>query len=124
MRRARLREWVNANGVPQKEKSYFSQLFSGVASFGEKAARRLESDYGMGQHYLDGGSTSQPQPRISSVASSPNLAQGAIDGDQIVELVLLFQQASESGREFILSSARSAAKASPSRWRKIGNNES
>jgi len=47
IRQARLREWVTANGVPQKEKSYFSQLFSGVASFGEKAARRIERDYAM-----------------------------------------------------------------------------
>ncbi len=30
-----------------------SQLMSGKASFGEKAARRLEQNYGMGDKYLD-----------------------------------------------------------------------
>lgn len=30
-----------------------SQLMSGKASFGERAARRLEKDYGMGDRYLD-----------------------------------------------------------------------
>lgn len=52
-RRAQLRKWVEKNGTPPKEKSYFSQLTGGIASFGEKAARRLEKDYGMGVGYLD-----------------------------------------------------------------------
>jgi phage repressor protein C with HTH and peptisase S24 domain len=52
IRRARLRIWTEAHAIPQKEKSYFSQLLGG-ASFGEKAARRLERDYGMGDGYLD-----------------------------------------------------------------------
>lgn len=52
IRRSNLRRWTDAHGVPSKEKSYFSQLMSG-ASFGERAARRLEADYGMGDRYLD-----------------------------------------------------------------------
>lgn len=53
-RRAQLRKWVERNGTPPKEKSYFSQLVSGSSSFGEKAARRLEKTYGMGDGWLDG----------------------------------------------------------------------
>lgn len=52
IRRANLRRWTTVHGVPSKEKSYFSQLLGG-ASFGERAARRLEADYGMGDQYLD-----------------------------------------------------------------------
>jgi transcriptional regulator with XRE-family HTH domain len=36
-----------------KEKSYLSQLINGKASFGERAARRIERDYGMAPGYLD-----------------------------------------------------------------------
>lgn len=53
IRRARLREWFATRSLPEKEKSYISQLMGGKASFGEKAARRLERDYGMGEGYLD-----------------------------------------------------------------------
>ena len=53
IRRARLKEWFTDRSFPEKEKSYLSQLISGKASFGEKAARRLEKDYGMGVKYLD-----------------------------------------------------------------------
>lgn len=52
IRRENLRRWVTENGIPQKEKSYFSQLQAG-GSFGERAARRLERDYRMGEGYLD-----------------------------------------------------------------------
>ncbi|MCA8145444.1 hypothetical protein [Burkholderia vietnamiensis] len=52
IRRANLRRWTEQHGVPSKEKSYFSQLLGG-ASFGERAARRLEADYGMGIGLLD-----------------------------------------------------------------------
>lgn len=53
IRRSRLKEWFADNSFPKKEKSYFSQLISGKASFGERAARRIEKDYGMGEEYLD-----------------------------------------------------------------------
>lgn len=54
IRRARLTKWFSARSIPAKEKSYISQLMSGTGSFGERAARRLERDYGMGDKYLDG----------------------------------------------------------------------
>ncbi len=53
LRRQNLKAWLEKNTVPQKEKSYFSQLANGAASFGEKAARRLETQYQMGIGFLD-----------------------------------------------------------------------
>lgn len=52
-RRARLREWFSEGPMPAEEKSYLSQLINGKASFGERAARRLEKTYGMGDGFLD-----------------------------------------------------------------------
>ena len=66
IRRARVRAWVTANGTPTKEKSYFSQLLSGLSSFGEKSARRLERDYKMGDHYLD-----TPDDGVEQVSQPP-----------------------------------------------------
>lgn len=53
VRRERLREWFSTRSIPEKEKSYLSQLMGGKASFGERAARRLEKTYHMGEKYLD-----------------------------------------------------------------------
>lgn len=52
-RRSRLKLWFSSRAIPEREKSYLSQLLNGKASFGEKAARRLERDYRMGDGYLD-----------------------------------------------------------------------
>ncbi len=52
-RRARLREWFSERPIPASEKSYISQLVNGKASFGEKAARRLEETYEMPTGFLD-----------------------------------------------------------------------
>lgn len=60
-RRRQLRLWLQGRSAPVKEKSYFSQLLNG-ASFGERAARRLERDYGMGDGYLD-RPASAPSPQ-------------------------------------------------------------
>lgn len=53
IRRKKLTEWFSTREIPEKEKSYISQLKSGKSSFGERAARRLERDYGMPSFYLD-----------------------------------------------------------------------
>ncbi|MDW1048814.1 S24 family peptidase [Mannheimia haemolytica] len=53
IRRKKLTEWFNTRDIPEKEKSYISQLKSGKSSFGERAARRLENEYGMPSFYLD-----------------------------------------------------------------------
>jgi hypothetical protein len=52
IRRANLARWLETHSVPPKEKSLFSQL-KGTGSFGERVARRLEKDYGMGVGFLD-----------------------------------------------------------------------
>ena len=62
IRQKRLKHWFADKAIPPKEKSYLSQLMSGRASFGERAARRLESDYGMPVKYLD-----QPMDEGSNV---------------------------------------------------------
>ncbi|MDQ2822756.1 MAG: S24 family peptidase [Pseudomonadota bacterium] len=51
-RRANLRRWVAKHGTPVKEKSLFSQLKAN-GSFGERVARRLETQYKMGAGWLD-----------------------------------------------------------------------
>lgn len=53
IRRIKLKEWFSSRSIPSDEKSYISQLINGKGSFGEKAARRLETSYGMGDRYLD-----------------------------------------------------------------------
>jgi hypothetical protein len=52
LRRHNLRAWVERHGRPSTEKSYFSQLLKDQ-SFGERVARRLERQYGMGEGFLD-----------------------------------------------------------------------
>lgn len=47
LRRSKLREWTKSHSIPPKEKSYFSQLLGAHASFGERAAKRLETEYGI-----------------------------------------------------------------------------
>lgn len=44
-RRERLRAALAGRQIKAEDHSYVSQLLSGKASFGEKAARRLERDY-------------------------------------------------------------------------------
>lgn len=66
-RRARLKEWFADKTLPTKEKSYLSQLMGGKASFGEKAARRIESTYGMPVGFLD-EATKQQQLSATNVS--------------------------------------------------------
>jgi phage repressor protein C with HTH and peptisase S24 domain len=53
IRRENLKAWFADKTLPEKEKSYLSQLINGSASFGEKAARRLEHDYNIPEDWLD-----------------------------------------------------------------------
>lgn len=53
IRQKRLAEWFESRTIPREESSYLSQLMKGRASFGERAARRLETTYEMPDHYLD-----------------------------------------------------------------------
>jgi hypothetical protein len=53
VRRARLGRWFANRPYPEEKKSYISQLINGHASFGEKAARKLEQDFGIPHMSLD-----------------------------------------------------------------------
>lgn len=68
-RRKNLELWFTTRSKPEKEKSYISQLVNGKAPFGEKAARRLENAYGMGDGYLDRDpeTNTPPPPETDSI---------------------------------------------------------
>ena len=54
VRRENLKKWFSNKTVPEKDRSFVSQLISGkTPSFGEKAARRLENENNMPPFYLD-----------------------------------------------------------------------
>ncbi|WP_294833306.1 S24 family peptidase [uncultured Gilliamella sp.] len=53
LRAMNLKRWFAGKTIPNKEKSYISQLINEKSSFGEKSARRLEKDYDMPPFYLD-----------------------------------------------------------------------
>ena len=65
----------------KEEMSYISQLINGKSSFGEKAATRLESDYGMPPCYL-----SQP---FNDDDDSPLIA---VSNKQEEKLIKLFRE--------------------------------
>ena len=52
VRRANLKAFFAGN-LPEAEKSYLSQVIGGQAPFGEKAARRVEAEYGIPAGSLD-----------------------------------------------------------------------
>ena len=95
-RRANLRAWVQQHGAPTKEKSYFSQILSGTSPIGERAARRLERDYRMGEGFLDAENSGAaevvslptPAPTISSwpFASIPENEVRALPASQLSAL--------------------------------------
>jgi hypothetical protein len=102
IRRENLKIWLANHEVPQKEKSYFSQLKSGSASFGEKAARRLEVKYNMGTGYLD-----KPLPEKNGKAKDHLGDLLTSDPQKGIEDVLLncFRACSEDDRDLLLSIA-------------------
>jgi hypothetical protein len=106
VRRANLATWVKAHGVPTAEKSFFSQLKKPETSFGEKVARRLESDYGMEPGSLD-------RTDVEAVDE-----QAAIF--EVADLISLFGKADRDGRNTIMDTARAAvALATATRGRRV-----
>jgi len=98
IRRARLRQWFTDRSIPEKEKSYLSQLMGGKASFGEKAARRLERDYGMGDKYLDTPMAESPQMAVEKpvgyisfelldVRAAAGDGSAAVDSPEVVQQI-------------------------------------
>lgn len=79
IRRRRLKEWFSEKSLPEKEKSYLSQLINGRSSFGERAARRLERDYGMPSGFLD-----------SDTSDSQSTQPGLVLSDEELKLITFF----------------------------------
>jgi transcriptional regulator with XRE-family HTH domain len=75
IRRARLRQWFTGKKLPEKEKSYLSQLLSGKASFGERAAGRLEREYGMDEGYLSKPLSADPLNPDAKIGHEPKAEQ-------------------------------------------------
>lgn len=94
-RRRKLRTWLQNRTAPTKEKSYFSQLLAGTSPFGERAARRIEREYGMGAGYLD-----LPASDVSS--EKPAEAQTSLAteelGPHIAEIVAALKDVDEEGQ--------------------------
>lgn len=68
IRRENLKVWFSDKVMPEKDRSYISQLISGkTQSFGEKAARRLEAENGMPEFYLDVPNVEKDQEINSNV---------------------------------------------------------
>ena len=75
IRRDNLKKWFSDKVVPEKDRSYVSQLISGkTTSFGEKAARRLEMENNMPAFYLD-----TPQSKTTENISSNIKELGSFD---------------------------------------------
>ena len=62
-RRERLRLHFEGQALPKEEKSYLSQILRGKKSCGEKAARRLETVYGIEKGLLDKPLQSNAAPK-------------------------------------------------------------
>ena len=92
IRRKRLKEWFSNRSIPEREKSYLSQLMGGKASFGERAARRIEGDYGMTRGYLDTPPEEEVMPRQQPLT------------EQQQRLIDLFERLPESEKEPHISS--------------------
>lgn len=105
IRRMRLRQWFEKRSIPPKEKSFISQLLTGKSSFGEKAARRLEVDYGMGDRYLD---KTPEQEKNELDAFLRGVGFGYVKASDIAELILLFSQATQKGRDIALDTLRAS----------------
>lgn len=109
IRRVRLRQWFERRSLPEKEKSYLSQLMTGKASFGERAARRLEADYAMGDGYLD-VPPEEYERTLDDFLNGPGA--GYVSAQELSELITLYAQCTTEHRKNLISTARSAAKLS------------
>ncbi|HWW07542.1 hypothetical protein [Collimonas sp.] len=106
LRRDNLRKWVATHGAPSGEKSYFSQLINGSASFGEKSARRLEREYKMGDMYLD----SHDKKKIDDPSQTLSVKQKSDkendELDDLIELAVLYRKAGNAARVRLMKYAR------------------
>lgn len=92
-----LNDWFSSHPIPEKEKSFISQLKKGTASFGEKVARRLERDYGMPSMFLDNDSYHEVI-KSSFIVEVLNITASAGDGflnSEIQEVIRLIEYEKE-----------------------------
>lgn len=75
-----------------------------VRGVGDSLARKIESEFRLTGGWMD----VDHQESTPAAASATN----AIPPEQLIELIALFGEASQKGRELIMSSARNAPKAS------------
>jgi transcriptional regulator with XRE-family HTH domain len=128
---ARLREVRKAKKLTQAQlasKAGVSQgtignIESGLRGYGESlvdiaAALEVSPDVLRGQTGDYSSDASQTLQLVKQDAQQYNTIRQM---DRLIELAILFEQSSEDGQEFILSSARSAEKATGARWKKVGN---
>lgn len=97
-RRDRLKAWFSSRSIPEREKSYISQLINGKASFGEKAARRLERDYGMPELYLD----SQEKLAINQVRAEYVQESVKVQCDEEASILVAYRAKSRTEQMMIL----------------------
>lgn len=93
IRSKRLAAWFAERTLPEKEKSYLSQLINGKTSFGERAARRLERDYNMPPGYLDADEEQH--------GDMPSVLSSMLSADE-VELIKCFRGFPDSEKKVVL----------------------
>ncbi|MFW7225364.1 MULTISPECIES: hypothetical protein [unclassified Serratia (in: enterobacteria)] len=91
-RRLRLKEWFADKPLPKHEISYISQLINGKSSFGERAAARIEKDYGMPSGYLS-------KPTDVNENSTGMIASN----EQEERLLTLFRELPDSEKEHMVN---------------------
>lgn len=124
IRKARLRIAFPKGKLPAKEKNYFAQLMRGASTFGEKAARRIETEYGLPKFWLDqplteeesantehegttpGDGEEGPRP-TAAVSQEMMMVQISVDE---VNLVSLYRAASPMGKSLIMTTAKNTRK--------------
>ena len=106
LRRDNLRKWVATHGAPSGEKSYFSQLINGSASFGEKSARRLEREYKMGDMYLDSHDKKKIDDPSQTLPVKQKSDKENDELDDLIELAVLYRKAGNAARVRLMKYAR------------------
>ncbi|MGT2474578.1 hypothetical protein [Paraburkholderia terrae] len=108
-RRSRLTEWLDTHPTPAKEKSYFSQLVSGTASFGEKAARRIERQYGMEDGYLDRPLPSDHAPSSDGDEPKGSKVRALAADDRLETIMRLLPRLTETQKAEIANTMQAMA---------------
>ena len=96
IRSKRLADWFAERTLPEREKSYLSQLINGKTSFGERAARRIERDYNMPPCYLDAMDAGNEHD-----GSMPSVLSSMLTADE-VNLIKFYRGFPDSEKKTVL----------------------